>query len=235
MRDMLLLGMRRGLEEILDLFSDRRCLVCDAITGFGTIALCRGCARALLAERLAAALAPPAAAALDADLSGLAGVWAAANYASPVRELLLGFKHHGRFAALPILAALFCQRFRSLRPQYAPDIIVPVPRAFLRYLRRGTDLPACLARAAGDRFRIPVVRALRRPPAAAPQTRKTRARRLKLAPGAFRARRRRSIAGKTILLVDDVLTTGATAVAAARLLLGAGAARVGVLVLARGS
>ncbi|HAK96084.1 MAG TPA: hypothetical protein DCM87_14100, partial [Planctomycetes bacterium] len=195
---------------------------------------CRPCARALLSERLVAALAPPAAGALGEGLPGLAGVWAAANYASPVRELLLGFKHHGRFAALPVLAGLFCQRFRSLRAQYAPDIIVPIPRAFLRYLYRGTDLPACLAQAVRNRFRIPVVRALGRPPAAAPQTRKTRAQRLKLAPGAFRVRRQRRLAGKAVLLVDDVLTTGATTIAAARALLASGAARVGILALAHG-
>ncbi len=234
MRETLMRRARRGAEEILDLFSDRRCLVCDGIIGLGPVALCRSCARSLLAERLVAALAPPAVAALGESLPGLAGVWAAANYASPVRELLLQFKHHGRFAVLPLLAALFCQRFRRLRGQFAPDLIVPVPRALLRFLYRGTDLPACLAQAVRDRFHVPVVRGLARPPAAAPQTRKTKNERLKLAPGAFRVRQPRRLAGKTVLVVDDVLTTGATTIAAARLLLAAGATRVGILALAHG-
>jgi ComF family protein len=225
---------RRGADEVLDLFSYRSCLACDAEIGRGPLPLCRACARALLAERLAAPVAPPVLAGLAEEEPGLAGVWAAANYASPVRELLLQFKHHGRFAVLPVLDALFCQRFRRVRAEFAPDIVVPVPRALLRFLYRGTDLPGCLARALSTRFRVPLVHGLARAPFGLRQARKTRAQRLTLAPGVFRVRDARCVAGRAVLLVDDVLTTGATAVAAARTLRAAGAARVGVLALAHG-
>lgn len=231
MRTTLIDRARQGADEILDLFSYRSCLACDAEIGRGPVALCRPCARALLAERLAA---PLALLALGEGLPGLAGVWAAANYASPVRELLLRFKHHGHFAALPVLDALFCQRFRRLRGEFAPDFVVPVPRSLVRFLYRGTDLPGCLAYAVHGRFRVPLLYGLARASFNTRQARKTKQERLKLASDAFRARHARRLAGRSVLLVDDVLTTGATVLAATRVLLGAGAARVGVLALAHG-
>src|SRR5690606_34380537 len=102
-----------------------------------------------------------------------------------------------------------------------------------RRWRRGFDqarsLAAAFARAGGFELVPALVR--RRP--TRPQVRRSRGRRLHHLDGAFACRTPEAVAGQRILLVDDVVTTGATARAAARTLLAAGAASVHVLAAAR--
>jgi ComF family protein len=115
-----------------------------------------------------------------------------------------------------------------------PDVVVPVPMHWLRRLWRKTHPAGTIARAVACDLRLPVVshalvcrRLLRQ------QTSLTAAERRKNVRGAFFVRRKRAIAGRRILLVDDVMTTGATAREASRMLLQAGAKCVFVATLAR--
>jgi predicted amidophosphoribosyltransferase len=95
-------------------------------------------------------------------------------------------------------------------------------------------VPSALARGLSGRLRVPCqpswLRRIRNTP---PQTRQTTAGRKENVRGAFRARPGAPLRGRSLLLVDDVMTTGATAGEAARALVEAGAARVVVAVLAR--
>jgi len=115
-------------------------------------------------------------------------------------------------------------------------LIVPVPLHRLRLLTRRYNQSALLARTLSRRSGVPlIVDGLVRHRSTPPQTRLPRTQRLRNVRGAFAvpAKHRARIGDRKILLVDDVMTTGATAEACAKALLRAGAARIDVLTLAR--
>jgi len=114
------------------------------------------------------------------------------------------------------------------------DVIVPVPMFWWRRFRRGKNnadvLAHCLAKSLGVpmRRRVLVRRRNTQPQAGLPPSR-----RFLNVQGAFRVRRPRAVENARVLLVDDVLTTGATCSEAAKMLKQAGAAMVAVAVAAR--
>src|SRR5438067_3178932 len=110
-------------------------------------------------------------------------------------------------------------------------VVAPVPLHVSRLRERGYDQAALLARAASRRFALPCADLLVRTRATKAQVGLDRARREANLRGAFRARR--PVPGARVCLIDDVLTTGATAAEAARALLAAGASSVEVRTLAR--
>jgi ComF family protein len=121
-------------------------------------------------------------------------------------------------------------RFASL----GADVVVPVPLHFWRRLRRGYNQSAALAGAISGRLGLPCPRGwLRRVRNTPRQSAQTAAGRRENVRGAFAVRPGAPVRGRVVLLVDDVMTTGATAGEAARVLRAAGAARVVVAVLAR--
>lgn len=149
------------------------------------------------------------------------------------RDAILRIKnahHEGLAEAVGELwAATANGRLKALEP----SVIVPVPLHWRRRWRRGYNQAAALARALASGLQIPCrerwLRRVRATPfqtAVAPSARRANVR------GAFRAAADPNLKGQTVLLVDDVLTTGGTANEAARALRAAGAARVVVAVLA---
>lgn len=114
------------------------------------------------------------------------------------------------------------------------DLLVPVPLHWTRLFGRRFNQAALLAQAIRGAGGPPVAADMlvrrRRTPSQGTLGPLARARNVR---GAFALRRRRDVAGKRVVLIDDVLTTGATAEECARVLRRAGAASVGVLVLAR--
>jgi ComF family protein len=112
------------------------------------------------------------------------------------------------------------------------DVIIPMPLHWRRRWERGFNQSELLAREIGRRWNVPVQKAVKRVKATAPQAGLTNAKRRANVSGAFAARGRIS-AGARVLLVDDVLTTGATAAACARALKRAGAKHVALLAVAR--
>jgi ComF family protein len=112
--------------------------------------------------------------------------------------------------------------------------VVPVPLSRGRKRERGFNQAEIIARAVAREARVPLrARILRKTKERPPQAGLSASARRTNVASAYRARLPRSLRGKTVLLVDDVLTTGATAEAAARALLAAGAGAVDVLTLAR--
>ena len=114
------------------------------------------------------------------------------------------------------------------------DVIVPVPLHWRRLYWRGFNQAALLARLLARTMALPVdATSLKRVRATVSQTAHTRQERRRNVRGAFAVRRSERVAGKRILLVDDVITTGATADECARVLKASGALEVDVFALAR--
>jgi ComF family protein len=114
------------------------------------------------------------------------------------------------------------------------DTVVPVPLHRRRLVARGYNQAALLARAVGHAIELPVdFDGLRRVRGTAPQTDLDAAARVDNVRGAFEVVPGHRLAGRRVGLVDDVVTTGATAQACADALVAAGAASVAVLAVAR--
>ncbi len=149
-------------------------------------------------------------------------------YEGTLRKLIHLLKYSGmRSLALPLgdFLAAAMPRDRVF------DAVVPVPLHWRRWWQRGFNQSELLGKVIARRRGIPLLKVLRRGAATRSQAGLSNAQRRENVAGAFRARRR--VAGLRILLVDDVMTTGATAAACARALNKAGARSVSVLTLAR--
>jgi predicted amidophosphoribosyltransferase len=231
----------------LDLLWPRSCHGCGATLG-GTRErwLCRPCRSGLalfaegdpLCARCAAPLGPGTAPDGCEDCRRLRprfeAVRAAGRYRDTLRRLIVGMKYARlRDRAWP-LGELIADRLRGWGPIAEVAVVVPFPTTRAARRRRGFDPPALLAAEVASRLRLPIAEgALARSGDPPPQASLARGDRLRAPRGTVRVARPDAVRGRTVLLVDDVLTTGATADAAARALLDAGAARVLVAVAAR--
>ena len=163
-------------------------------------------------------------------LSGFDAVYSYGSYEGALRTLIHLFKYDGvrplapRFGKFLALALPREERF---------DVIVPMPLHWLRRYQRGYNQSALLAREIAGRWNAPVRNLVRRSRATKPQAGLTNSKRRVNVAGAFKIRRGTRLDGMRVLLVDDVLTTGASASACARVLKRAGARHVAVLALAR--
>ena len=160
----------------------------------------------------------------------------AALLRGPVRKLVHGLKYRGETWLAPVLGELLHGCFLAHCADERPDVVAPVPLHPFKRLRRGYNQSELLARDLARRLGLPCApRLLARVRDTATQTRMDRAERRRNMDGAFAVSRARApyAFGKRVLLVDDVMTTGATFAAAARALRDAGAARVLCLSAAR--
>ncbi len=156
------------------------------------------------------------------------------RYNEHSRDLILGFKHADRTFAAPAFARWMVRAASGLIKD--ADLVVPVPLHRLRLWRRRYNQSALLTLIIAKLAGKPAVPDLLVRKRATPsQGRLSAPQRRANVRGAFavRAQRRDLLADKRVLLVDDVMTTGATVSASARVLLRAGAAAVDVVTLAR--
>lgn len=154
-------------------------------------------------------------------------------YEGLLREAVLRMKHHSGEGLAELLGELWADQAGPAFRGVAADAVVPVPLHWRRRWLRGYNQSESLAHGLAARLRLPCKPSwLRRVRATPMQTRQTLAGRRENVRGAFAAPKLPA-PGKTLLLVDDVMTTGATAAEAARALRAAGAGRVVVAVLAR--
>lgn len=230
------LPFRRFAAAAVDLIFPARCASCDTP---GESPFCAACAQTLVPlpagcplcgvpqdESLLPALRPRRCPHCRARPPCFALATAPYLHGGALAEAIHRLKYEKREDLAPALGVLFegCSAPES-------DLLVPIPLHPRRLRQRGYDQARLLADACASRFRLPVSPLLRRVRETGQQVGRDRAARERAIRGAFAAAG--EVGGARICLVDDVLTTGATANAAAFALLRAGAARVEVRTLAR--
>jgi len=212
----------------------------------------------LVTDRMALALAPPRCAACDRSLpalsvfcfpcastviewplaperaapTGIDQLHAFASYGGAIADGIRRFKYEDRPDLARQLGSLLARRIRFDETGCGWDAITAVPLHPRRLAERGYNQAVLLARCAATQTGSPVwPRALRRRRATRPQAELPANARSANVRDAFQARH--EMAGLSVLLVDDVCTTGATLTACARALRHAGVVRVDALVIAR--
>lgn len=237
-------AVRRAAAGLFDAVLPPRCLQCGDLVG-GHGALCGACwshLRFLGAPCCAACglpfefdLGPDAlCGACSARRPRFDRARAALVYDDASRDLILRFKHADRLEGAATFATWMARAGADLVAE--ADLVAPVPLHWLRLVRRRYNQAAVLANhiggAQGKRVVPDLLLRRRATPTQGHLGREARRRNVA---GAFRVNRRhaQALAGARILLVDDVLTTGATAEACAKTLLNSGAKAVDLLVFAR--
>ena len=219
------------------------CPLCGTGEGAGENDLCPECLEKLeviRAERRCPGCGGPLTgimARCEACLEGAPPRWIGATalfeYRGEARDLIRRYKFGGETVLAAPLGRMAADAVRSAG--FPVDAVVPVPPDPFRCLRRSYDQVGLFAEVAAKKLQLPLCRALSRRPGGAAQSTMRRGarlanprRRYAMKPG-----RAAEIAGRRLLLVDDIFTTGATLSAAAKPLLAAGAAAVYIFVLAR--
>lgn len=219
------LGCHRRLDR------DPRLLLCSRCRGrsirFDPRRSCRGCLRPLAPGRAGDPVCGACRASPPAFDRALAVWW----YRPPIDAVLRAFKFGGLdFLGRELAEASLAAGIASWLP--AADLVVPMPLAWPRRLRRGFNQAERFARPLARRLGLPLLSVMGRRGRPRPQSRLARTARGAIAAESFGIRAPGALAGRRVLLVDDVLTTGATARAAASALVTGGASRVTVLVAA---
>jgi ComF family protein len=164
---------------------------------------------------------------------GFDGAVALGPYEGPIRYLCLQMKRlRGAWLAPWVADLLIEARGEALR-ELDGALVAAVPLHWRRRWRRGYNQADEVARRLAQRLGLALARPLRRIVPTPVLARKSRTERAALLRGAFHARQAAPLQHRTVLLVDDVLTTGATCGSAARALKQAGAARVIAVVVGR--
>ncbi len=154
-------------------------------------------------------------------------------YSGPARACLHALKYDGELRLVDPLAELLATRWA--RAGVGGDVLVPVPVHAARRRQRGFDQAELLARGVGRVLGLPVADALERAARTTAQHQLGRRARAANVGSAFvvSPSGRAQVVGRWVVLVDDVVTTGATLSGCAEALLAAGAAAVSGLALAR--
>ncbi len=241
--------LRRVADGILNLVYPDRCLICSSpASRQQDCAVCEPCWENALQLEIVPPLCPscgipfqsfsPSGGHLCGDcileMPPYSGARSFGYYRGELSRLVQGLKFGGRRNLAGLLSPLLARAFAQTWTRNQIDLIVPVPLHPRRRRERGFNQAEVLARRLARLLAIPTAgAALSRVRLTLPQVGLSDAERAENVRGAFRIVRPDVVAGRKILLVDDVMTTGATVRSASAALLGAGALRVGVLTLAR--
>ena len=217
------------------------CLGCGSVRGvLNELPLCLPCARKLVCERFRAERVCPrclsvmrpgkACPVCSRDREGLIlRTYSPYRYRGVARKLILRLKFGGDTRAASLLAPAMADTLG----EYRPDVLIPVPLNRRRERDRGFNQAELLARLVGASAGIPCMNALVRPRCTKRQSSlKTPAERGRNVLDAFKPAPGAVVSGMSVLLVDDVRTSGATALACADVLKKAGAAEICLLVAA---
>jgi ComF family protein len=237
--------LRQASSSFLALVFPDDCRVCgEPLTEAGAVPVCAGCLRApkpLEAEFFCSVCRTPFVHDSPLDEEGVCrlcrsgarafdAAYAYGGYDGVLRKLIHLFKYAGM---RPLARPFGNWLARALPGDERLDAIVPMPLHWRRRLKRGFNQSDLLARELARHTGLPVMRALRRHRHTPQLAQMTAGERRREVSGAFQVKEAPAVRDRRLLLLDDVLTTGATVNAAAAALKKAGASRVAVLTLAR--
>ena len=203
------------LAYIWSLLFPPKCVLCGSVLKDGEQDLCKVC-------RVEAPLFPNRKRKLQ-FLDSFAAVW---YYEKNIRRSLLRFKFYGKRSYAKSYGRLLAMELLNEHPD-GFDILTWVPISPLRKFRRGYDQVELIAKAVGTELGVEPVPLLKKIRSNPPQARISgEARRRANVLGVYALREDAAVHGKKIVLLDDILTTGATMGEAARVLLTAGAKEI---------
>lgn len=204
------------LAALLDLVLPRTCSGCGA----DGPPLCAGCRSVLLGPPLGLVAPTPCPA-------GLPPVAALSSYQGPVQRLLLAHKERGQLSLAAPLGAGLAAAVRLLGEE--PVVLCPVPSSRRAVRERGHDHAMRLTQSAARALGVPARRLLVPARLVADQSGLSTSQRARNLAGALRGT---GVPGRPVVVVDDVMTTGATLVEAARALSAQGHRVMGAAVVA---
>ncbi|MDP8262292.1 MAG: ComF family protein [Candidatus Ancaeobacter aquaticus] len=234
-------------KSFLDIFYPRHCLLCSDPLSFGEELICPTCSRAVIFTKdpFCKKCARP----LVVSVGGRDGCYTCKSEKLPFEQLIaLGIYegdlkkciHALKFEKKEYISKWFSDALVSFIESYSINIrnydcIVPVPMHPLRKKERGFNQAELIARSLSKKLQIPYARGvLKRVKIGEVQSGLNKKKRQQNVEDAFVVTSPDVIKNNTVLLVDDIYTTGATVQSAARLLRVNGARKVSVCVLARG-
>ncbi len=216
-------------EAFLRLLYPAHCEVCSKSLELQESYLCASCKETL--KELAGPLDEIC---LDGPFKHLNHVWALYTYVSPFKEILHAIKYRRKHYLLSVFRDAFCSAGQAIASETWYDAILPIPIGHLRLVERTFNQAEVLAEFLASITHVPIRSGiLDRHYFSLSQTSLNRIEREVNIHGAFKAASPEKIKGRTFLLIDDVLTTGATTDEAARVLKLHGAKRVDLFTLAR--
>ncbi|MDY3618844.1 ComF family protein [Agathobaculum sp.] len=205
----------------MGLIYPKKCLLCReplAVSGTGNAMLCEACARRVRQEYRCIE---------GIRVSGIDGVAAPLYYKGLVAEAMKRYKfsHFQHYA--PWFAAQLAPLIAEHLEDWQPDLITFIPIGMFRLYQRGYNQSKLLAEPIAAQFDLPCIPLLRKRPFSAKQSlQKNAAKRFQNVKKSFLPMNTCDLSGKSVLIIDDIITTGATVSAAASILRQMGASRV---------
>jgi competence protein ComFC len=217
--------MFKGLDLLLQPFYSPLCLLCNENRITFPDLICNNCISNL--PFLSKPFKP-----VEGDKFYL--VAGAGPYEGSFGDMVRMLKFNNKTRLLPYLGECLCRVFNDNLSQIEFDAVVPVPLHIFRYMSRGFNQSALLARYLSKRIGIMCVEGwLKRCKHTKQQSLLKGTERLHNLEGAFKIKERQGFKPKHILLIDDVFTSGSTALACAKVMKDHGVKRVSVLTVAR--
>jgi len=213
--------IRNGVDVVFPV----RCAVCKTAPVPYPLPVCENCKNFLLSEKML----PSVSSAL------LVEIWSCLPYEGTIREFIKKFKYSGQRQLTGFFSDLVRRFLKENNiPKEDIDLIVPIPIHLARRVSRGYNQSELIARILSDLLKTPFsTNVLIKTKNTHPQIGLSKNNRIKNLRGSFRVPRPSPVTGKSVMLADDVVTTGATLEACAAELLRAGAKEVRAFTLAR--